>query len=133
MSFFISSMPAAGLMSRPPESKQTPLPTSVTFGWAASPQLKSTRRGASSAARPTAWISGSLASSRCFAAGDDRACAELRGDAQRRRLQRGGAKIVGGRVDEIAAERDGFGDALHAGDITPAGAQSSACPEESAL
>ena len=41
MSFFISSIPAAGLMSRPPESKQTPLPTSVTFGAAGSPHWKS--------------------------------------------------------------------------------------------
>lgn len=31
MSFFMVSMPAAGLMSSPPVSKQTPLPTSVTF------------------------------------------------------------------------------------------------------
>ena len=32
MSFFILSMPVSGLMSRPPVSKQTPLPTSVTRG-----------------------------------------------------------------------------------------------------
>ena len=31
---------------------------SVTFGWAGSPQPISTRRGAWSAARPTAWMSG---------------------------------------------------------------------------
>ena len=30
MSHFISSMPAAGLRERPPESKHTPLPTSAT-------------------------------------------------------------------------------------------------------
>ncbi len=34
ISFFISSMPLSGLMSRPPVSKHTPLPTSVTFGCA---------------------------------------------------------------------------------------------------
>ena len=63
MSFFISSMPLAGLMSRPPVSKQTPLPTSVTFGCAGSPQEKSTRRGArlGAAAMPTAWIIGKFA------------------------------------------------------------------------
>ena len=32
MSFFISPIEAGGLMSSPPVSKQTPLPTSVTFG-----------------------------------------------------------------------------------------------------
>ena len=32
MSFFMISMPLAGLMSRPPVSKQMPLPTSVTRG-----------------------------------------------------------------------------------------------------
>jgi hypothetical protein len=54
MSFFIRSMALDGLMSRPPVSKQTPLPTSVTFGASAGPKLKSTRRGSSAAARPTA-------------------------------------------------------------------------------
>ena len=32
MSFFMLSMPVSGLMSSPPVSKQTPLPTSVIFG-----------------------------------------------------------------------------------------------------
>lgn len=32
MSFFISRMPAAGLMLRPPESNVTPLPTSTSRG-----------------------------------------------------------------------------------------------------
>ncbi len=45
MSFFISAMPADGLMSRPPVSKQTPLPINVTFGCVGSPQTKSTSRG----------------------------------------------------------------------------------------
>ncbi len=54
MSFFISSMPEAGLMSRPPLSKVTPLPTSVTFGALSRPQTKSTILGGSAAARPTA-------------------------------------------------------------------------------
>ena len=38
MSFFMISMPLVGLMSSPPVSKHTPLPTSVTFGCVASPQ-----------------------------------------------------------------------------------------------
>jgi len=54
MSFFINPMPLDGLMSRPPLSKATPLPTRVTFGASSRPQRKSTRRGASAAALPTA-------------------------------------------------------------------------------
>jgi hypothetical protein len=54
MSFFIISMPLDGLMSSPPESKHTPLPTSVTFGSAGLPQVRSISRGASADARPTA-------------------------------------------------------------------------------
>ena len=46
MSFFMLSMPASDLMSRPPVSKHTPLPTSVIFGAAGSPQVMSIRRGA---------------------------------------------------------------------------------------
>ena len=58
MSFFMISMPADGFRSSPPVSKQTPLPTSVTFGCAGSPQQKSISRGARVDAMPTAWISG---------------------------------------------------------------------------
>ena len=58
MSFFISPIEAGGLMSSPPVSKQTPLPTRVTFGASARPQARSSRRGASVAAAPTAWIIG---------------------------------------------------------------------------
>ncbi len=58
MSFFIMRMPEAGFRSSPPESKHTPLPTSVTFGARSSPHTMSTRRGARLLARPTAWIVG---------------------------------------------------------------------------
>ena len=58
MSFFISSMLLDGLMSSPPVSKHTPLPTSVSFGAAGSPQVRSIRRGARALARPTAWTAG---------------------------------------------------------------------------
>ncbi len=58
MSFFISAIPADGLMSRPPVSKQTPLPISVTFGCVGSPQTKSTSRGLQVEACPTAWMAG---------------------------------------------------------------------------
>ena len=54
MSFFISSMPDAGLMSRPPVSKVTPLPTSVTFGAsrAAPGEIDDPRRLGGGARRP---------------------------------------------------------------------------------
>ena len=58
ISFFMSSMALDGLRSRPPVSKQTPLPTSVTFGASSLPQRMSMRRGATAAARPTAWTIG---------------------------------------------------------------------------
>ena len=58
MSFFIISMPDAGLRSRPPVSKHTPLPTSVTLGSLSLPQVRSIRRGARVLARPTACTMG---------------------------------------------------------------------------
>ena len=58
MSFFMLSMPLDGLMSSPPVSKQTPLPTSVTFGSLSLPQVISIRRGARVEPLPTAWMSG---------------------------------------------------------------------------
>ena len=63
MSFFIRAMPEAGLMSRPPVSKHTPLPTSVTLGARGGPQRMSIRRGARGLALPTWWISGKPVSS----------------------------------------------------------------------
>ncbi|MCY1375282.1 hypothetical protein D9M69_626890 [compost metagenome] len=62
ISFFMSSMPLAGLMSRPPVSKHTPLPTSVIFGSLSLPHVRSIRRGAMLPARPTAWIIGKFCS-----------------------------------------------------------------------
>src|SRR5215831_2429678 len=46
MSFFMLSMALSGLISRPPESKHTPLPMSVILGSPGSPQVRSMRRGA---------------------------------------------------------------------------------------
>ena len=45
ISFFINGKPEDGLISRPPVSKHTPLPTKVTFGAFASPQVRSISRG----------------------------------------------------------------------------------------
>ena len=53
MSFFMSIMPLEGLMSRPPVSKQTPLPTSVTSGAPRLPQRMSMRRGSRALPFPT--------------------------------------------------------------------------------
>ena len=60
MSFFIRSIALDGLMSSPPVSNTTPLPTSVTLGASRRPQMKSASRGGSAAAAPTAWTSGKL-------------------------------------------------------------------------
>ena len=63
MSFFMSRIAEDGFISSPPLSKVTPLPTKVTFGWSASPHCRSMSRGASAAARPTAWMAPHLISS----------------------------------------------------------------------
>ena len=54
ISFFIFSIPDAGLISSPPLSKQTPLPTRVIFGEDLFPHCKSIKQGAREEARPTA-------------------------------------------------------------------------------
>ncbi len=54
MSFFMLSMPVSGLMSSPPVSKHTPLPTSVIFGSLSLPQVMSISRGARAEPAPTA-------------------------------------------------------------------------------
>ena len=111
MSFFMISMPLDGLMSRPPVSKHTPLPTSVIFGSAGLPQAKSIRRGARADARPTAWISGKFSASRSSPT-IERALAPWRvGERARGFLQLGRPEIVGRRVDEVAGERHALDDA----------------------
>ena len=63
MSFFMLSMPASFLMSSPPVSKHTPLPTSVIFGSVTLPQVMSISRGARGEPAPTAATSGKFFSS----------------------------------------------------------------------
>ncbi len=58
MSFFMVSMPEAGLRSSPPLSKHTPLPTRVILGASALPQTRSIRQGLRAEARPTACTMG---------------------------------------------------------------------------
>jgi hypothetical protein len=111
MSFFMFSMPASDLMSSPPVSKHTPLPTSVIFGAAGSPQPMSISRGARGEAWPTAWISGKF----CFNRLSPTMTLERGAVPARERLRRvrklAGPEIVGRRVDEIACERHALGDA----------------------
>ena len=56
MSFFMSSMLLDGLMSSPPVSKQTPLPTSVSFVCTDQRHGVRTRRSSSSTGYPNAPI-----------------------------------------------------------------------------
>ena len=58
MSFFMLSMPVSGLMSRPPVSKHTPLPTSVILGSVTLPHVMSISRGSRTEPAPTAATSG---------------------------------------------------------------------------
>ena len=84
MSFFISSMPLDGLMSRPPRVEATPLPTSVTFGASVAPpdEVDEARRlGAGAADRVDR--AGRLRSISAVAAGHFDAGAEFFGEARR--------------------------------------------------
>ena len=105
MSFFISSIDAPGLMSRPPVSKHTPLPTSVTFGCdGVAPfdvdQPRRDRRCASDGVnRGEAFLQQVVADDHAMA----RAVAAC--DIDGRLRQRLGRHVVRGRVDEIARER----------------------------
>ena len=83
MSFFIKSIALSGLMSRPPVSKHTPLPTSVTRGCSLSPHVSSISRGARSDARPTAWISGKFSANRSLPTVDLDVGAVARGERTR--------------------------------------------------
>ncbi len=104
MSFFMISMPLDGLMSRPPVSKHTPLPTSVILGSAGLPQAMSIRRGARADARPTAWISGKFSARRSSPTIERDAGAVPGRERAGGFLQLGRPEIVGGGVDEVAGE-----------------------------
>ena len=102
MSFFMSAMPAPVLMSKPPLSKHTPLPTSTTCGRPApADQRISASRGAAALARPTAWMAGKFQAQ--FLA---RPFAERRpvpvGHGMRRRGEFSGPEIRRRGVDPVA-------------------------------
>ena len=112
MSFFISSIAASGLMSRPPVSKETPLPTRVTRGAAASPQVRSIRRGA----RGRGAADGVDHREVLRRAGRRRRSPSTAApcfcrERPRRVLDLLRAEVVRRRVDEVAAERRRRGDA----------------------
>ena len=68
MSFFMLRMPSAPLMSRPPVSKHTPLPTMASVGCSGvAPVAARSGAGARWLARPTAWMAGKLCLSSDFA------------------------------------------------------------------
>ena len=108
---------AVGLMSSPPVSKQTPLPISVTFGWAGSPQLMSIE-----ARRPVGGAADRMDERKVLRqeiVADDRA--EARAMPRRQRaggaLELGRAHVVGRRVDQVAGEPDRLGDAGEVGAV----------------
>ena len=118
MSFFIRSMPLAGLMSRPPVSKHTPLPTSVRRGCPARPRRDHQARLARAGAADGVDRGIALGQERVThdgAAGGPEAAGEIgHGLGQLR-----GAEVTGGRVDEVARLPGGFG---HRGGRVEAGA-----------
>ena len=122
MSFFISAMALPGLMSRPPVSKQMPLPTMVTFGACSEPQRRSIRRGARSLALPTAWIMGKLSDeqARSFRHLDGGAVLGSR-CSRAARFELGRPEIVRRSIDQIAAEKERFGKRLNAAAIDAVG------------
>ena len=121
MSFFIRYMPLDGLMSRPPVSKQTPLPTSVTFGASSGPQRKidepwRLRRGTADRMDEREILLEQIVAER-----DRRFGAELRGERHGGRFERVGVHVIGRRVDEIAPERHGRGERLDPRQVDIAG------------
>ncbi len=113
MSFFISSMPDAGLMSRPPVSKVTPLPIIATFGASSRPQEKSTSRGCFGARATDRVDEGKVRGDEFLAAHHADAGVEMLGELDGLLFKRVGAERVGGRVDEVATEGDRLCDALN--------------------
>ncbi len=117
MSFFMLRMPDEGLRSSPPESKHTPLPTSVTLGARGLPQVKSIRRGARERSAPhrvdrrIAGLEQRIADDR-FEFGFVAA-----GHRDRRVGQFGRPHVGGGGVDEVPHQRDGLGGAFDSGAV----------------
>ena len=119
MSFFISSMALSGLMSSPPVSKQTPLPTSVTLGAAGSPQLMSIKRGGRGSGTADRMDQRKVVLQQIVADGHADGRAVARGERGRGVGEFAGTHVVRGRVDEVAGEIHGLDDAAEVGAVHP--------------
>ena len=112
MSFFMRSIDADGLMSRPPVSKQTPFPTSVTLGSPGSPQREVDEpRGAGRGRRRADDVDQRKAVGERIACRHGDGGAVTSGEILRRERELRRAHGVGGRVDQVAGEVDRVGDA----------------------
>ena len=111
MSFFMLSMPLSGLMSSPPVSKHTPLPTSVILGWRwiAPGDVDQARRAGGGAADRVNEREVLLEQ----VVADDRAhiCAVAMRERARGLFELRRTHVVRRRVDEIARQADAFDDA----------------------
>ena len=116
MSFFIAAMLPPGFRFSPPVSKVMPLPIRVSFGCAGSPQRRSISRGGREAARPTAWMAGKLSSSSASPLVMVTLAPNGLGHLAHRIGKLGRPHVGGGRVDQVADQRGGFGKAHGFGD-----------------
>ena len=112
MSFFISSMPLDGLMSRPPRVEDDALADQRHLRRVLAPpaEVDETRRLGRGLADGV--DEREIAFEQIVAARRLERRAEFLGEPRGLALERRRAEIVGGRVDEVAAERDGAGDRL---------------------
>ncbi len=113
MSFFISSIPEAGLMSRPPVSKVTPLPTSVTLGASSRPHEKSTSRGGFGRRAADRVDERQVGADQIVAAHDRDAGVKILGEPDASCSSALGPSTLARRIDEIAPVSDRLRDALN--------------------
>ena len=111
-------------------SKQTPLPTSVTFGIAGSPQLKSIRRGARAVGRAADRVDEREVLLQQVVADDHADFAPWRlAERAGGGFELGRAHVVGRRVDQVARKRDALGDAGEIAAVDARGARAAPpCP-----
>src|SRR5690606_16043759 len=115
ISFFIRSMAEAGLMSKPPLSKQMPLPTMAMRGFPGSPHCSSIRRGAKLLSAATDH---GMTLLQFITLGDGNRGIVAFGEHACRVFQLRWPHVCGGRVDQIADECDRIGQ-LHGGVDAP--------------
>src|SRR4051812_8935731 len=116
MSFFINFILDADLMSSPPESKHTPLPTSEIFG-PVRPQRRSMSRGGRTLARPTACTAGKVFVEQTVAKHNADARAMRLADALRGFGKFCRSHVARRSIDQIADQIGRFGGAFDAATI----------------